>query len=70
MPLFLPKVSAMGIDLSDLSIKVACLTKGRSKMILNSLGEKEIPKSFINDGIINPEKEDEVVKIIKDNSKD
>ncbi len=67
MPLFLPKISAMGIDLSDLSVKVAYIKKGRKeKMVLTSLGEKDIPKSFINDGIIDPEKEGEVARIIKE----
>lgn len=66
MPLFLPKIEALGIDLSDRSIKIAKITKRKDKFILEGIGEKEIPYGFINDGIINRDKEEDLIKIIKD----
>lgn len=65
MPLFLPKIEAIGIDLSDRSIKLAQIVKKKGKFILRSINEKEIPFGFINDGIINKDKESELVEIIK-----
>lgn len=66
MPLFLPKISAFGIDLSDLSIKVGKIRKKKSKMVLVSLGEKMISRGLVNDGIIDPKKEGEVAKVIRE----
>lgn len=66
MPLFLPKTEAFGIDLSDRSIKMGQVNKKGSKLVLKSLGEKEIPAGFINDGIINKDKEQELIKIIQE----
>ncbi|MDD5551660.1 MAG: type IV pilus assembly protein PilM [Candidatus Pacebacteria bacterium] len=66
MPLFLPKTEAFGIDLSDRSVKMGQVKKKGSKLVLKSLGEKEIPAGFINDGIINKDKEQELIKIIQE----
>lgn len=66
MPLFVPKIEAIGIDLSDRSIKVAKIKKKKNKFILESISEREIPYGFINDGIINKDKEDDLIKIIKE----
>jgi len=65
MPLFLPKIEAVGIDLSDRSIKIAQIKKKRNKLILRAISEKEIPFGYVNDGIINKDKENELVEIIK-----
>ena len=58
MALFLPKVQAFGIDLSDLSIKIGQAKKKGSKYLLTSLSKREIPEGFINDGVINEDKEE------------
>lgn len=65
MALFYPKVEAMGIDLSDRSIKIGKAKKKGTEFILESLGEKNIPPGFINDGIINEDKETELIEIIR-----
>lgn len=65
MALFYPKTQAMGIDLSDRSIKIGQIKKRGSNFIFDSLGEKSIPSGFINGGIINNDKENEIIGLVK-----
>jgi type IV pilus assembly protein PilM len=65
MSLFFPKLPAIGVDLSDQSIKVAQVKKRRSGLVVSSLGEQTIPAGFIDDGVIIQGKEGEIAQIIK-----
>lgn len=55
--------SAFGLDLSDLSIKIACLKKTGASLGLVSFGREEIPEKTIEDGVI--KNEDELINTIK-----
>ena len=63
MALFSIKKLTFGIDLSNLSIKVAQVKKRGAGLILTSLGKEIIPPGFIGKGEIIKEKE--VVSLIK-----
>lgn len=63
MPLFSQRMPAFGIDLSDLSVKVAQVKKKGDKLILTSLGQKTLPQGLIDEGVIQNEKE--VIENIK-----
>lgn len=58
-----PKIQAFGIDLSDLSIKIASLKKKSGKISLVSFGRQEIETGLIEDGEI--KKENDLIKLIK-----
>jgi len=58
------KKSIFGIDLSELSIKVAQVKKRGSDLVLTSIGKKDIPAGVIGKGEIMREKE--AVKIIRE----
>ena len=55
---------AFGLDLSDLSLKIAFLKKHKKEIKLESFGRKEIPAGIIKEGEI--QKKDELVKIIRE----
>jgi len=57
------KKSIFGIDLSELSVKVAQVKKGGSDLVLTSLGKEDIPFGLIEKGEII--KEGEVIKIVQ-----
>ena len=61
--LFNPTIEAFGIDISDLSIKIAKLSDKRGNLILTSYGRANIPAGIIDKGKI--QKEDELVNLIK-----
>ena len=54
---------AFGLDLSDLSMKMAFLKKHRKEIKLESFYRKEIPRGIIKEGKI--QKKDDLVKVIK-----
>jgi len=58
------KSETFGLDISDLSLKIAKLKKRRNSLSLVSFGEMEIKPGIIERGEI--KKEDELVKIIKE----
>lgn len=60
-----PKKEIFGIDLSDLSVKIAKIERKGKLLTLTSLGKKSLPEGLIEKGIINEEKEEGLVKIIK-----
>ena len=62
--LFNPSIDAFGIDISDLSIKIAKLSNKRGNLILTSYGRANIPAGVIDKGKI--QKEDELVNLIKE----
>lgn len=53
-----------GLDISDLSLKIAQLEKHQDEMVLISYGRKEIPQGIIEKGVI--KKEEELIKIFKE----
>lgn len=55
---------AFGLDLSDLSLKIAFLKKNRRGIKLESFGRKEIPQGIIKKGEI--QKKEELIKVIKE----
>lgn len=55
---------AFGLDLSDLSFKIAFLKKHKQEIILESFGRKGIPQGVIKKGEI--QKKEELVKVIKE----
>lgn len=55
--------TAFGLDLSDLSLKIAYLKKERSGLVLASYGRQEIPEGVIDQGEI--KKEEVLIEIIK-----
>lgn len=57
------KPSAFGLDLSDLSIKIALLKEAGGHLELVSFGRQEIPENVIERGVI--KKEDELIALIK-----
>jgi type IV pilus assembly protein PilM len=57
------KPSAFGLDLSDLSIKLALLEKTGREIKLVSFSRQEIPEAVIESGVI--KKENELIEIIK-----
>lgn len=59
---------AFGLDISDLSMKIAFLKRHRKEIRLESFGRKEIPKGIINEGKI--QKKDDLIKIIKEVAKE
>jgi len=65
MPLFSPKIESFGIDLSDFSIKISQVKKKGSSLFLTSIGEKFFQEGIIKDGVINKEREGDLVEIIK-----
>lgn len=62
--LFNPTIEAFGIDISDLSIKIAKLSDKRGNLTLTSYGRTNIPAGVIDKGKI--QKEDELVNLIKE----
>ncbi len=58
------KPSAFGLDLSDLSIKLALLKKSSGKISLASFGREEIEEGIIESGAI--KKEQELILLIKE----
>lgn len=65
MPLFSPKIHSFGIDLSDLSIKIAQAKKSKGRFILTSISESSLPEGLIQKGIIEKEGEKDLIEIIK-----
>lgn len=63
LSLFNPTIEAFGIDISDLSIKIAKLSNKRDNLILTSYGRTNIPAGVIDKGKI--QKEDELINLIK-----
>jgi len=61
--MFISHPSAFGLDLSDLSIKIALLKEAGGHLELVSFGRQEIPENVIERGVI--KKEDELVALIK-----
>jgi len=61
--MFFSKFSAFGLDLSDLSIKIALLKEASGHLELVSFGRQEIPENVIESGVI--KKEDELINLIK-----
>lgn len=61
--LFNPTINAFGIDISDLSIKIAKLSDKRGDFSLTSYGRMNIPEGVIDNGKI--QKESELVDLIK-----
>ena len=59
-----PKIQGFGLDLSDLSIKIARLKKRGSVFYLTSFGRQEIKEGLIENGEI--KKEEELIKVIKE----
>ncbi len=59
-----PKIRAFGIDLSDLSIKIANLKKAGDEFALTGFGRQEIKEGIIEQGEI--KKENELIKVIKE----
>jgi len=55
--------SAFGLDISDLSIKIALLEQDGKHIELASFGRQEIPESVIEKGVI--KKENELISLIK-----
>ena len=62
--LFNPTIEAFGIDISDLSIKIAKLSDKRGNLTLTSYGRTNIPAGVTDKGKI--QKEDELVNLIKE----
>lgn len=60
---FNPDLTAFGLDLSDLSLKIAQLIKENNGLVLANYGRQEIPGGIIEGGII--KKPDELVQIVK-----
>ncbi len=60
---FRQKICGFGIDLSDLSIKIAHLKKEGANFHLASFGRQEIPTGFIDNGDI--KQEDKLIEVIK-----
>ncbi|MFH0987302.1 MAG: type IV pilus assembly protein PilM [Patescibacteria group bacterium] len=58
-----PKKSFFGIDLSDLSVKIAQVIKRGSVSVLTSLGKEDIPAGFFEKGEVLKEKE--LINIIR-----
>lgn len=54
-----------GIDLSDLSVKVAQLEKEKGRLVLGCYSRTEIPEETINKGEISQEKETHLIEILK-----
>ena len=65
MPLFSPKIESFGIDLSDFSIKISQIKKKGSSLFLTSIGEKFFQEGIVKNGVINKERESDLVEIIK-----
>lgn len=61
--MFSSHLSAFGLDLSDLSIKLAWLKKRGSKKYLASFAREDIPEKVIESGVI--KKEEELIDAIK-----
>ncbi|OWK26766.1 MAG: hypothetical protein US76_03540 [Parcubacteria group bacterium GW2011_GWA2_38_13b] len=61
--LFNPTIEAFGIDISDLSVKIAKLSDKKGNLILTSYGRTDIPAGIIDKGKI--KKADELVNLIK-----
>ncbi|KKS65472.1 MAG: type IV pilus assembly protein PilM, type IV pilus assembly protein PilM [Parcubacteria group bacterium GW2011_GWC1_43_12] len=59
-----PKITQFGIDLSDISIKIAQLKKTKKGYALSSFGRKEIAKGLIEEGEI--KNEEKLVETIKE----
>jgi len=55
---------AFGVDISDLSVKIAFLRKYKREIKLESFGRKEIPQGIVREGKI--QKKNELSKIIKE----
>lgn len=60
-----PKPETFGMDISDLSLKIAKVEKKGKISFLTTLGKKIIPENLIEKGIIKGEKAGELAKIIK-----
>lgn len=61
--MFFSKSSAFGLDLSDLSIKLAWLKKDNNQIKLASFNRQDIPEGVIELGVI--KKEEELIELIK-----
>ena len=61
--MFFSKHSAFGLDISDLSIKIALLEQTGKHIQLASFGRQEIPENVIESGVI--KKEEELINLIK-----
>lgn len=61
---FNPKISSFGLDLSDLSIKIANVKKRGPDFCLTSFGRQEIKEGLIENGEI--KKEAELIAVIKE----
>jgi type IV pilus assembly protein PilM len=59
----LSKLPAFGLDLSDLSIKLAWLKKNNNQIKLAGFNRQEIPEGVIESGLI--KKEEELISLIK-----
>jgi type IV pilus assembly protein PilM len=59
-----PKICGFGIDLSDLSIKIANLKKSGDEFALSSFSRQEIPEGAIDQGEI--KKEEVLISVIKE----
>ena len=64
MSLFFSKIFTIGIDLSDYSVKVVQAKKKNKKHTIVSVGAEKIPNGIIKEGIIEKDKEVELVKIV------
>lgn len=62
-PFLNPKIDAFGIDISDLSIKIAKLEKKRGGFVLASFGRQNIPDGVIDMGEI--KKESDLISVIR-----
>jgi len=63
MSLFSQKTKSFGLDISDLSLKIANVEKNGKKLELVSIGVAEVPKGVIKQGQI--QDEDALVKAVK-----
>jgi len=63
-----PKITQFGIDLSDISIKIAQLKKTKKGYALSSFGRKEIAKGLIEEGEI--KNEEKLVQLQRQVSKE
>jgi len=64
MDFFSPKQEAFGLDLSDFSLKIVKLKKGKEQFEVASFGMREVPAGLIKKGVI--VREDAVAGIIKE----
>src|SRR4030043_1285036 len=61
--MFFSKSSAFGLDISDLSIKIALLKQTGKHIQLASFGRQDIPENVIESGVI--KKEEELISLMK-----